>query len=142
MARWTRKDFEGYQARRHGGPVALPQQSAKERYYALGRLPAGKMNKTEALVESHLRDLKMAGEVLWYRFEGVKLRLADNTFLTLDFAVLPKSCILELIDVKGGWATEDSRIKLKVAAEMYPFRFVIAKKTKGGWDREEFGFSQ
>jgi hypothetical protein len=29
---------------------------------------------------------------------------------------------------------------LKVAAEMYPFRFVIVKKAKGGgWDREEFG---
>ncbi|MDR1660895.1 MAG: hypothetical protein LBR95_00470 [Azoarcus sp.] len=40
--------------------------------YALGRLKPGQMNKTEA--EYALR--QQAGEVLWYRFEGVKLRLA------------------------------------------------------------------
>jgi hypothetical protein len=113
---------------------------AKSRYYALGRLPKGHLNKTEQAYSDYLRDLMLAGEVLWYRFEGIKLKLADNTFLTMDFAVLHKSGVMQLIDVKGGWATEDSRIKIKIAAEMYPFRFVIVKKAKGGgWDREEFG---
>ena len=31
---------------------------------------------------------KAAGEVAWYKFEGLKFRLADNTFYTPDFAVL------------------------------------------------------
>jgi hypothetical protein len=57
--------------------------------FALGRLPIGKMNKTEAAYDAHLQELRHAGTVLWHKFEAVKLRLADNTFYTCDFSVLP-----------------------------------------------------
>jgi len=81
------------------------------------------------------------GEVLWHKFEGIKLRLADNTFLTVDFAVLTRECALEMHEVKGFWQ-DDARVKIKVAASIYPFRFVAvtarAKKLGGGWEREEF----
>lgn len=121
-------------------PVSVPG-GAKARYYALGRLPAGKMNKTEAAYDKHLWELRYAGEILWHKFEGIKLRLADNTFYTCDFAVLPKSGFLELHEVKGFWL-DKSRVKTKVAADMYPFKFIAVKKAKGGWQVEEFGFSQ
>lgn len=108
--------------------------------YALGRLKTGAMNKTEAIYCALLEARKIAGEVLWYRFEGVKLRLADNTFLTVDFAVMLASGELEMHEVKGstGIFADDARVKMKVAAEAYPFRFIVAypraKKTGGGWD--------
>jgi hypothetical protein len=109
--------------------------------YALGRLKAGTMNKTEAAYERDLRDAMLIGDVLWYRFEGVKLRLADNTFYTPDFAVLTGKHELEMHEVKGFW-TDDARVKIKVAADQYPFRFVavkaLAKKAGGGWQREDF----
>ena len=110
-------------------------------HYALGRLKVGAMNKTEAGYGQHLELLKHAGEVLWYRFEGVKLRLADNTFYTPDFAVMGAAGQIELHEVKGFWE-DDARVKIKVAAEMYPFKFlavrVKTKKDGGGYAVEDF----
>lgn len=109
--------------------------------FALGRLKAGVMNKTEAAYSQYLDALRAAGEVLWFRFEGIKLRLADNTFYSPDFAVMRADGQLEAHEVKGHWQ-DDARVKIKVAADQYPFRFVAvkarAKKDGGGWSVEEF----
>lgn len=111
------------------------------KHYALGRLPVGVMNKTEAAYEAHLKLLLMAGEIQWYRFEGIKLRLADNTFYTPDFAVMAADGVMELHEVKGYWE-DDARVKIKIAADQYPFRFKAikarAKKDGGGWSEEAF----
>ena len=108
---------------------------------ALGRLKTGERNKTEALYETMLEDMRVAGDVLWYRFEGVKLRLADNTFYTPDFAVMLSTGVMEMHEVKGFWQ-DDARVKIKVAADLYPFRFIAArplsKKDGGGWQIEAF----
>ena len=112
------------------------------KHFALGRLPAGTMNKTEAAYDAFLHQLRHIGEVHWHKFEAVKLRLADSTFYTCDFAVLPRSGFLEMHEVKGGWWQDDARVKIKVAASLYPFKFVavtmLPKKKGGGWEREEF----
>lgn len=109
--------------------------------FALGRLKAGQMNKTEAAYAAVLEQEKQAGQILWYRFEGVKLRLADNTFYSPDFFVMRASGLLEAHEVKGHWQ-DDARAKIKIAADQYPFRFVAvkvrAKKDGGGWAVEEF----
>lgn len=106
--------------------------------YALGRLPVGTMNKTEAAYAQYLELQKRAGEVLWYKFEGVKLRLANNTFLTVDFAVLNRDGFLEMQEVKG-FMEDDANVKLKVAASIYPFKFFVARKKGGNWSLEEVG---
>lgn len=109
--------------------------------FALGRLKTGQMNKTEEAYAAHLEVRKIADEVAWYKFEGFKLRLADNTFLTVDFAVMLADGTLEMHEVKGFW-TDDARVKIKVAADLYPFRFLavraLPKKEGGGWKVEEF----
>lgn len=114
--------------------------SLKKRF-ALGRLKTGEMNKLEQKYSEHLEILKQAGEVLWWKFEGIKLRLADNTFYTGDFAVQTADEVLEIHECKGHWE-QDARVKIKVAASIYPFRFIAvkpqAKKDGGGWKREEF----
>jgi len=104
-----------------------------KRLYALGRLRRGERNRTEGAYEQYLEMLLRAGEIFWYRFEAIKLRLADNTFLTVDFAVMNKSSVLELHDVKGDRAifTDDAKVKIKVAAEQYPFLFKIVYPVKG-----------
>lgn len=118
----------------------------KHSFQALGRLPKGQMNKTEAAYEAEvLKPALMAGDVLWYRFEGVKLRLADNTFLTMDFAVMLADHTLEMHDVKGSPRIfqDDAKVKIKVAAEMYPFVFKTAfpklKRDGGGFKVEQYG---
>ena len=109
--------------------------------FALGRLKRGQMNATEADYGAILSSRVIAGEVVWYRFEGLKLRLADNTFYTPDYAVMLTTGELQCHEVKGFWM-DDARVKIKVAAEMYPFRFIAVKKrTKrdgGGFSQEEF----
>jgi len=107
------------------------------KHYALGRMKAGKQNKTEGAYGDHLELRKRAGEVAWYAFEGVKLRLADNTFYTPDFAVMLTSGQLEMHEVKGFWE-DDARVKIKVAAALFPFQFIGVQSVKGAWKSEEF----
>ncbi|HEX3163563.1 MAG TPA: DUF1064 domain-containing protein [Pseudolabrys sp.] len=104
---------------------------------ALGRMPVGKMNKLEEAYASHLEMRKMLGEVAWYRFEGIKLRLADNTFYTPDFAVMLADRQMECHETKGFWK-DDARAKIKIAADQYPFVFYGVKKSRAGWDFESF----
>jgi hypothetical protein len=108
---------------------------------ALGRLPVGKMNKTEQLYADHLELLRRAGDVLWWKFEAIKLRLADNTFYTGDFMVLGRDSVVEVHEVKGFW-TDDARVKIKVAASVYPFRFKAVKRVRSMWQFENFGEDQ
>jgi len=111
-----------------------------KRLHALGRLKQGQRNKTEARYEQYLELMKRAGEVLWYRFEGVKLRIGDNCFLTPDFAVMAGDGVMEMHDTKGAKAvfSDDARAKMKAAAEMYPFRFKAVYPVKSGWEVEDF----
>lgn len=110
------------------------------------------MNKTEAAYDAYLGLLLKAGEVDGYKFEGIKLKLADNTFFTPDFLVMAKDGVLEIHDTKGTtkklrasgekgeapWIEEDAKIKLKLAAELFPFRVFAVFKTKEGWHKMEF----
>lgn len=113
--------------------------------FALGRLKTGELNKTEAAYRDHLELRRHAGEVSWYKFEGMKLRLADNTFYTPDFAVMLENGVIECHEVKGtlAYIQDDAMVKVKVAADMYPFRFILvapkSKKTGGGWDVKTVG---
>lgn len=110
-------------------------------YRALGRLKTGQMNQTEAEYGKHLELLKIAGEVAWYKFEGMKFRLADNTFYTPDFTVMLSDGALQAHEVKGFWE-DDAKVKIKVAADMYPIEFIAvkkqAKKHGGGFSVESF----
>ncbi len=99
--------------------------------------PSAGMNRLETASELVLRARQQAGEVAWYRYEGIKLRLADKTFYTPDFAVMLADGSLEMHETKGYWE-DDARVKIKIAAETYPFRFVGIRRVKGAWEIEEF----
>jgi hypothetical protein len=87
----------------------------------------GQMNGAEAAYRDALDLRVLAGEVLDYRFEALKLRLADRTFWTPDFAVVAADGVLELHEVKGHME-DDAAVKLKVAAEQYPwFRVYLVR---------------
>jgi hypothetical protein len=128
-------------------PTAIGQHSvsrpAKKALHALGRLADGEENATEKRYAAHLEQRKQAGEILWYLFEGIKLKLAPKTFLTVDYAVMSSDGQLEMHDVKGARAifSDDAKVKMKVAADKFPFVFKVAfpKKARdgGGWDVEE-----
>lgn len=107
------------------------------RIQALGRLKAGKKNKTEAAYGGLLELRMKAGEVVWYEFEPINLRLGGSVFYAPDYLVQLADGTLEVHEVKGHW-TDDARVKIRLAAAKYPFRFIAIKRVKGKWETEEF----
>lgn len=116
----------------------------KRSFQALGRLKPGQMNKTEAAYDEHLDGLKHHGEILWYAFEAITLKLAHDCRLTVDFVVLAADGTLEMHDCKGSphIFTDDAKVKMRVAASKFPFVFKVAfpipKRDGGGWRVEVF----
>jgi hypothetical protein len=96
------------------------------------------MNKLESLyAREELEVRKMARIIDEYRFEAVKLRLAHNTFYIPDFMITIDN-LIEFHEIKGHWE-DDARVKIKVAAEMYPeFTFIAVQRKKGIWVYEYF----
>jgi hypothetical protein len=119
---------------------ALPRARGRRR-------ERGGMTGVEKKYEAHLTTLRNMGMIAWFAFESIKLRLADNTFYTCDFAVLRNDGFIELHEVKPAtkrdgretyWCEEDAKQKVKVVAELYPFIVCIVYPTSAGWKREEF----
>ena len=94
------------------------------------------MNKLEAAYAEHLKLRRRAGEIEWYAFDVLNLRLAPKCFYRPDFMVMRHDAEIEMHEVKGHWE-DDARVKVKVAADKFPFRFLAVtqrpKKHGGGW---------
>jgi hypothetical protein len=121
----------------------LRAHRSKQRFQALGRLPKGEMNKTEREYSEFLEERKRAGQVLWWKFHPMRVRLASNTFYEVDFLVMTAEGHLEIHETKGGHTTDKGQLKIKLCGEALPvFRmFKVIKKTKkagGGWQIEEY----
>jgi hypothetical protein len=91
------------------------------------------MNKTENQYGQELELRKRAGEILDYRFEGIKFILADNTTYKPDYLVVFPDHF-EIHEVKG-FERDDAMVKFKVSAALFPwFRFIMVKKIKGRFE--------
>jgi predicted Ser/Thr protein kinase len=124
---WSQADVDAVYARR---------KAEAEGYVKL--LPADKpkrgMNKWEAAYADHLEMRKRAGEIEWYAFEWIRLRLADGAWFKPDFFVFTNEGEIEAHEVKGHFR-EAAKVRLKVAADRYPFQFVLVTRDKnsGEW---------
>ena len=104
------------------------------------------MNKNEERYDKHLRGELRAGRIVGYKFESMKLRLADSTFFTPDFLVIDCDGFIELHDAKAKWKGEkgphiedDAAVKLKVVAEQYPwFRVKAVWEDNGVWQVRDY----
>lgn len=127
---------------RTGHKAKLPTEGSAVRGRARPRQVPGQMNKTEQRYAGQLDLLKHAGEIIDWRFEPFKLRLAYRTFYTPDFVVILPDGAIRIIEVKAHWE-DDARVKIKVAAEVYWwFEFVAVQVVPaadgGGWKEEQF----
>lgn len=104
------------------------------------------MNKTEAKYAKHLEYEKSAGRILFYGFESMRIRLADLCGYTPDFMVIDIDGHIEFHDTKAYYKnkkkpgiTDDALIKMKVAAEQYPFFRILATWERDGvWEQRVF----
>lgn len=99
------------------------------------RAGRGSMNRTESAYQNELEVRKIAGEVAWHGFHCFKLKLADSTWYEPDFLVMLADGMLEVHEVKG-FTSEKAWLKLKVAAEAFPIRFIVVKKDGRHWKKE------
>ncbi len=143
VVRWSEEQLAAHRQR---AAVSTPPrreekapESAKEQSLpvAIGSERDQGMNKTEAEYAGMLEERRLRGEVAWWRYEAITLKLADNTRYTPDFLVMLPDGVLEIHETKGGFIREDGWLKLKVAAALFPFRFFLcqkaSKKDGGGW---------
>lgn len=89
------------------------------------------MNGLERAYAAKLdRDIA-AGTVLWWAFDAIKLLVADDphqpSFYRIDFLVQAADMVLELHETKG-FLTEAARLRCKIAASSYPFRFKLVRR--------------
>lgn len=115
-------------------PKAQPSSEGRQRY----------RSKTEAAYAAHLEMEKRAGTILDWKHEAVRLRLANGVWFLPDFLVrLPDGQAL-YHEVKGRgkngryFTREKGRLKVRVAAETFPFwRFIVVWPLgNGAWGRE------
>jgi hypothetical protein len=97
---------------------------------------SGDESKLNKLETEYLGWLRTQGDD-WIGVMAITLKLAHDCRLTPDFWAFDKSG-LRAIDVKGPHVWEDSLIKYRVAARMFPFiRFVLATKNGLIWKHKD-----
>jgi len=91
---------------------------------------AGEMNGIEKAYAAHLESRRVCGEIIGWKFEAIKLKLARATFYNPDFLVIALEYRLELHETKGFWE-DDAILKFKLASEMYPeFRIIAVRRLR------------
>lgn len=111
-----------------------------KRYYGKGVRKAGEMNKTEQRYAALLDERKACGEVVWWGYERINLRILRDAWYRPDFLVQLADNTLEVHEVKGARAVFEaaSKLRVKAAADGFPFRVVVAypvaQKHGGGWE--------
>ena len=107
-------------------------------------IPKNRMNKTESKFADWLEAERHLKRIVGWRFEPIKFVLAQNvkgkrnaTSYMPDFlAVYPSHfCFYEV----KGFFRDDALVKIKVAAELFPwFTWKVVFLKKGQWEFKEF----
>ncbi len=144
---WTMTDLQAAKARM--GQMAAKKEEKVPESKRLN-IEGEELNKTErAFLEFLQAQAVLKGA--WILTQPVKLVLAHKCTYTPDFvtvellsaampsklgAGLSQPVQLTAWEVKGFWR-DDARVKIKVAARMYPWiRFIAVQKARGGWKEE------
>jgi hypothetical protein len=118
-------------------PDLLPQAKGQKRRRA-AHVP-GVMNKTESRFAELLEARRLLGEIKGWAFEAETLPLGPEMTFCPDFRVEELDGSISFVDVKGAHVWEDSVIKGKTAATLYPqYAFYQAKWVKGDWKIRRF----
>jgi hypothetical protein len=98
------------------------------------RRPGGvpEMNGLERAYNQRLLTLVAAGEVLWFAFNDVRLRVGIGAYFKADFVVQYADGRIECHETKG-YERVAAMVRIKGAALRYPHvRFVLVKAAPGG----------
>ena len=105
-------------------------EGAKVRFRTRARHVAGKMNKLEARYALSLSAQQGHGSIRWWAYEAITLKLAPDTRYTPDFVVITREGEIQFHETKGRWL-DDALVKIKVAANLFPWAEFRAIDSKG-----------
>jgi hypothetical protein len=133
----TEEQYQAHQQRNVRWDTKLPRAIA-ETAKRVTRRRKKTPNKLETEFRQRLELAKRDGQLVDYGYERITLKLAHDTRLTPDYDAITSDGRLSFFEVKGPHQWEDSWVKLKVAAALYPhFAFHLCKKPRelgGHWD--------
>jgi hypothetical protein len=118
-------------------PLLLAKPAATEPRRPIVR---NAMNGLESAYAKHLDVLKLAGDVKWWAFNAVRLRIAMGekvAWYRPDFFIEFADGSFAFHETKG-FEREAALLRLKVAAGLVPIPFALVKKNGSGWYYEEF----
>lgn len=141
--RWTAEQLRAYAKRGAGAQAAVNaviglNAAVNARLIDQAtRRHKQKMNKLEAAYAQRIELERLAGVWQWWAFNQIKLRLATGAYYTPDFALIDPGGHLMIHETKGHWR-EAAKVRIKVAAELYPhFKFVAVTRQRlragGDW---------
>lgn len=94
---------------------------------------AEQMNRLERQYSEYLEEQRVIGAIALWVYSPMKLRLADLTYYSPDFMVIAQNGEVEFHETKG-FMRDDANVKIKVAAEQFPwFTFVLVTRKKKEW---------
>jgi hypothetical protein len=116
-------------AQLHAAPAA-PASSIKVAIKAKPNADESKLNKLESAWLAVLcADITLA----WVGVHALTFKIGDDCRYTPDFIALNLDGELIAYETKG-FMRDDARVKLKVAARMFPFvGFVLVERKAGAW---------
>lgn len=131
--RWTEDDLKKLRP----GAVAERNQGQLPPIQATGTVRESRMNKTERRFAQELALQAKAGEIAWWAYEPLNLRLGVNCYYRIDFMVMKSDGRLIAYEVKGKWE-DDALVKIRTAAEKFPWPFIAVRWVKGAWEYRHF----
>jgi len=135
---WTEQQVADYYAGRGKGiPLTT---TAEKKTHSRGSHTPGTMNKIESRCAQYLDLMKKMGDLKEWFFEKVTLKIGPDCRLTVDFMLVMTSGEIKFWEVKhirrGTMHSEDdSKVKMRVAAGMFPWRFYwVVPMANGSWE--------
>lgn len=138
MVNWTEAQIDAL--------VEHDRRSGDEPPERKRRVPKA-MNKTEARYAQYLALQQRIGQVAWFAFEDITLRIGTDCRYTPDFAVIrPGEHHITFHEIKGrrgskAYYRDDARVKIAAAAKQYfpVFLFKMVWPAQNGeWESKDF----
>lgn len=118
--------------------LTLPGTGVQQGAARRAKPPA--MNKTEQDFERILRARKERGEILTYKFQGMRLLWGDCMYYKADFVARGADGVTYLYEIKGGhiWSRDLVRFRgCRAEWTPYHFEFELWQRKRGQWTRLE-----
>lgn len=124
-------------AQSNGNPIPSPSEIKQVSGQHPRPVKVKKMTKPEIQMGMILLANKNAGTIKDFEFEGIKLKIGDDTcWYCCDYAVYENNGTITFIETKGPFLREDSLIKFKCAKHKFKqFKFELHQLTKEGWQQ-------